>query len=107
MNNVAVQGLEACWAKVAPEVKEQYGDKYVGVRLCLGAGCLWLDGLTSVAGMRSHHLLCVHTHRHTHRLIYPRYFEGCREFVRVHTEEMVFDAVNVTRVRGICLYGSI
>lgn len=38
---------------------------------------------------------CAHAYAIGHR-----YFEGCREFVRLHTEEMVFDPVNVVRVRA-------
>ncbi len=52
MNKVAVQGLEACWSKVAPEVQAQYG---------------------------------------------PAYFEGCKDFVKTHTEDVVFDPINVVR----------
>jgi len=52
MNKVAVQGLEACWAKVPPTIQAQYG---------------------------------------------PSYFEGCKEFVKTHTEDVVFDPINVVR----------
>lgn len=52
MNKVAVQGLEACWNKVSPEIQAQYG---------------------------------------------PAYFEGCKEFVKTHTEDVVFDPINVVK----------
>ena len=65
MNNVAVQGLEACWAKVPEPVKAQYGDKCVVVLwwcLCVGLVVVvfwvrwdWLEAgmiLMSVYGWR-------------------------------------------------------
>lgn len=44
MNNIAVQRLEACWAKVPPPVKEQYGDKCVLVLGRDGCMCVWTTG---------------------------------------------------------------